>query len=191
MILGRPFEMKQYIASGFAVLMLLGVLTQGWAQEYGMELFTTKDKVETRIGTLDFDMGMPTQETIKNLYDEMDFQRAVQAYLWAIPLVGFAQWQEEHEQVFGAEDGDVVYYVSYRDKLGLLTRSAAASGVTLHSIKSSGLEGGATAEGTAIEAGGAASACLREGVRAGPLAFFFFSTIFSRTRVALPVRSRR
>ena len=53
----------------------------------------------------------------------MDFQRAVQAYLWAIPLTGFAQWQEEHENVFGAKDGDLVYYVSFKDKLGLLTSS--------------------------------------------------------------------
>ncbi len=78
-------------------------------------------QLETRIGKLDFKGGYPSAETVNKLYDEMDFQRAVQAYLWAIPLVGFAQWQEQHETVFGARDGDVVYYVSYRDKLGLLT----------------------------------------------------------------------
>ena len=80
--------------------------------------------VETRIGQLRFEGGYPANETIDRLYEEMDFQRAVQAYLWAIPLVSFAQWQQEHENVFGAKDGDVVYYVSYRDKLGLLTSNA-------------------------------------------------------------------
>ena len=34
--------------------------------------------VETRIGTLDFQPGVPTEETAAKLYDEMDFQRAVQ-----------------------------------------------------------------------------------------------------------------
>ena len=81
-------------------------------------------EIQTRIGKLSFEGGYPSHETIDKLYDEMDFQRAVQAYLWAIPLVGFAQWQHEHEQVFGANDGDVVYYVSYQDKLGLLTSNA-------------------------------------------------------------------
>jgi len=81
-------------------------------------------EVQTRIGKLSFEGGYPSPETVDKLYDEMDFQRAVQAYLWAIPLVGFAQWQQEHEYVFGAKDGDVVYYASYRDKLGLLTANA-------------------------------------------------------------------
>jgi hypothetical protein len=81
-------------------------------------------QVQTRIGKLSFEGGYPSLETVDKLYDEMDFQRAVQAYLWAIPLVGFAQWQDQHEKVFGAKDGDVVYYVSFRDKLGLLTSNA-------------------------------------------------------------------
>lgn len=103
--------MKQrFIAT---LLILLGVATWVHAQE-----------VQTRIGKLSFEGGYPSHETVDKLYDEMDFQRAVQAYLWAIPLVGFAQWQEEHENVFGAKDGDVVSYVSYRDKLGLLTANA-------------------------------------------------------------------
>jgi hypothetical protein len=121
MILGRPFEMKQYIASGLAVLMLLGVLTQGWAQEYGMELFTTKDKVVTRIGTLDFDMGMPTQETIKNLYDEMDFQRACQAYIWGLPIVSVRGMRVGAEMNPGATDVDIVTYFGYEGIFRYLT----------------------------------------------------------------------
>ncbi|WP_421996363.1 DUF1254 domain-containing protein [Reyranella sp.] len=80
--------------------------------------------IETDIGRLSFEGGYPTDATIEKLYDAMDLQRAVQAYLWAIPLVGFAQWHEVHEKIFGAKDGDVVLYVSYRDKLGLLTSNA-------------------------------------------------------------------
>ena len=36
--------------------------------------------METRIGTLNFERGYPTAETARKLYDEMDFQRAVQAF---------------------------------------------------------------------------------------------------------------
>jgi hypothetical protein len=38
--------------------------------------------VDTRIGKLDFELGVPTKATVEKLYDEMDFERAVQCYLW-------------------------------------------------------------------------------------------------------------
>jgi len=49
--------------------------------------------IDTRIGTLgfthDFANGYPTGATVQKLYDERDFQRACQAYLWALPAVSF------------------------------------------------------------------------------------------------------
>ena len=36
------------------------------------------DEVETRFGTLTFDDGFPTEETAQKLYDQIDFQRAVE-----------------------------------------------------------------------------------------------------------------
>lgn len=80
--------------------------------------------IDTRIGRLEFAHGYPSQATVKTLFDQMDFQRATQAYLWSLPLMGFARWQQQHEQVFGAQDTDLVIYNSYRDKLGLLTANA-------------------------------------------------------------------
>jgi hypothetical protein len=81
--------------------------------------------VQTRIGTLefthDFENGYPTDETINKLYDELDFQRACQAYLWGLPLVAIAEWQHAHESVFGAGDSDFVIYTTYKDKQGILT----------------------------------------------------------------------
>ena len=41
------------------------------------------DRVETRLGALRFERECSTPETTQKLFDEMDFQRAVQAYLWA------------------------------------------------------------------------------------------------------------
>ena len=45
---------------------------------------TTSDDVQTRIGVMNFERGYPTEETTRKLFDEMDYQRAVQAYLWAL-----------------------------------------------------------------------------------------------------------
>src|SRR5947209_1709781 len=45
--------------------------------------------VETGLSALSFENGYPTAETTRKLFDEMDHQRAVQAYLWAYPAVSF------------------------------------------------------------------------------------------------------
>ena len=85
-------------------------------------------KIETRIGTLefthDFANGYPTDATIEKLYDERDFQRACQAYLWAIPAVSFASWQRGVTNGLGARNGQVVAILSYEARRGILTANA-------------------------------------------------------------------
>lgn len=56
----------------------------------------TPDELDTRIGKLTFESGYPSKETVAKLYDEMDFQRASQAYLWGIPAVGLNEWRKAH-----------------------------------------------------------------------------------------------
>jgi hypothetical protein len=46
----------------------------------------TPDKLETRIGTLNLLDGVPDKETAQKVYDNLDFQRAVQAYLDSIQI---------------------------------------------------------------------------------------------------------
>ncbi len=110
--------MKKPVA--FAVALTLATATTAFAGE----------TVQTRIGPLSFthsfENGYPTDETIQRLYEELDFQRAVQSYIWAIPLVSMAQWRLAHEQL-GAENGKIVFLESYRDKLGGLTFNATTS----------------------------------------------------------------
>lgn len=81
--------------------------------------------IDTRIGKLsfthDFGNGYPTKESVEKLYDERDFQRACQAYLWALPLVAFAQGQEQGRTIFGASDLDLSFADTYVERLGLLT----------------------------------------------------------------------
>ncbi len=48
------------------------------------------DAVETRLGTLRFFDGFPDKQTADKLWDNLDFQRAVQAYLMALPAVSQA-----------------------------------------------------------------------------------------------------
>ena len=87
-------------------------------------MLPTTGSIDTPIGKLDIKNGYPTEATITKLFDEMDFQRAVQAYLWALPMIGSAQWQNEQHDKFGAGDLDYVDYLDFKDKLGLLTANA-------------------------------------------------------------------
>lgn len=81
--------------------------------------------VETHIGRIDLSEGMPANaEVVQKLFDESDFQRASQAYIWALPIVGFAQWQYSARNDLGAKDTDMVVYQSIQDKLGILTANA-------------------------------------------------------------------
>jgi hypothetical protein len=86
------------------------------------------ETIKTRIGDLsfteDFANGYPTDATVKKLFDEMDFQRAVQAYGWSIPIVSMAQWQYAQTQQLGAKNGQIVFIESYDDRAGGLTYNA-------------------------------------------------------------------
>jgi hypothetical protein len=73
--------------------------------------------LDTRIGKLtfthDFVNGYPTDETQQKLLEEMDFQRASQAYIWSIPIVGFAQWEYANTRDLGAVNGQIVFAKGY------------------------------------------------------------------------------
>jgi hypothetical protein len=70
------------------------------------------------------DRELPRRADLPKVFDELDHQLACQAYLWALPLVSYAQWQLQHREVFGATNYDVVSYVTYEDRLGLITANA-------------------------------------------------------------------
>ena len=46
---------------------------------------TTPDTVQTRIGTLKFSDGLPDADTVKKVYDNLDFVRGVEAFLLGMP----------------------------------------------------------------------------------------------------------
>jgi hypothetical protein len=89
-----------------AALCAVGCALPGWAEPTKTKLATDSppgleapDKVHTRLGTLKFVDGSPDKSTSEKLFDNLDFQRAVEAYLLALPPVsmvaireGLTQW---------------------------------------------------------------------------------------------------
>ena len=68
---------------------------------------TIPDSAEVpRVGTLRYESGFPTPETSRKLFDEMDFQRAVQAYLWGYPAVSFESIRVTAKQDLGMDYND-------------------------------------------------------------------------------------
>ena len=52
------------------------------------------DKVDSRLGALNFRDGFPDKATVDILYDNLDFQRAVQSYLLGLPAVNMMGLRE-------------------------------------------------------------------------------------------------
>jgi hypothetical protein len=98
-----------------------------------------QETVDTRIGKLTFESGYPSQETVTKLYDEMDVQRACQAYLWGLPAVGLNEWRKAHVDIFKARNGEMLSYLDFTEKLGILTPNYTTPYIiTLLDIEKSG-----------------------------------------------------
>ncbi|MCF6171201.1 MAG: DUF1214 domain-containing protein [Bacteroidales bacterium] len=113
---------KETASKGVSYEKIADKLTPTEFRKYGETSPTT---VSTRLGDLNFTDGgfgggYPTLETSERLKAELDFQKACQAYLWAVPLVSYYNWFDEHKK-FGARDGAIVHYVSAEAKQGILT----------------------------------------------------------------------
>jgi hypothetical protein len=74
---------------------------------------------ETRIGKLSFPNGFPTEETTRKVFDEIDYQRAVQAYLWAYPAVSFESIRIATKRDLGADLNDLIIADNYADPRGV------------------------------------------------------------------------
>jgi hypothetical protein len=59
--------------------------------------------VETKIGKIDLQNGYPTSQSVTKLYDELDFERAVQAYIWAMPTVALDALRIANKRDWGVD----------------------------------------------------------------------------------------
>ena len=88
---------------------------------------TTPNSVKTRIGDLKFERGYPTEETTRKVFDEIDYQRAVQAYLWAYPVVSFESIRIATKRDLGLDYNDFTIAEKLADSIGETWRASARS----------------------------------------------------------------
>ena len=73
-------------------------------------------------GDVEIQHNYITDESSQKLFDAMDFQRASQAYIWSIPLVGMHAWHKEQDKNYGTgELGVFAVLESLKEKRGIVT----------------------------------------------------------------------
>jgi hypothetical protein len=98
---------------------LIGAFLAGTLTLTSASAQTTPDHVKTRLGELTFERGYPTDETVRKLFDEMDYQRAVQAYLWAYPAVSFESIRIATKRDLRVDLNDLMIADNFADPKGL------------------------------------------------------------------------
>ena len=72
------------------------------------------DSIETRLGELRFNDGFPDDVTVEKVYDNLDFQRGVQAFLGAMPAASMRAMREGIRQ-FGPDNRTVILFETLMD----------------------------------------------------------------------------
>ena len=83
-----------------------------------LQSISTPDTVESRIGTLEFDDGAPTDATAALLYDHLDFVHGVEAFLGALPGASIAAVRRGFLEA-GIEDNSFSFYPELMDSASL------------------------------------------------------------------------
>jgi len=76
--------MKKYtiaVIIAFALVLSMGQFAAAEVSKEELKSISTPDSVETSIGTLKFFDGVPTDDTVKKVYDNLDRMRGVQVFL--------------------------------------------------------------------------------------------------------------
>lgn len=79
----------------------------------------TPDKTETRLGTLEFVDGVPTEATSKKIWDHLDFSRAVEAMIMTTPAASLSGFRKGIRQ-WGPDNETMIYWHGRLDSKGLL-----------------------------------------------------------------------
>jgi hypothetical protein len=85
---------------------------------------TTPDKVETRIGTMEFEDGMPSKETVDKVYDNLDFTHAFEAFVNTFQGVNMAAIREGNVTI-GIKDNEIIVFSELMDAKSLFLTANA------------------------------------------------------------------
>jgi hypothetical protein len=111
------------ILAAFAVLALPHLATAQTSTGIPPAI-TTPDKVETRVGTMEFKDGMPSKETIDKVYDNLDFTHAFEAFVNTYQGVNMAAGRKGFLSI-GVKDNEVLIFSELMDAKSLFLTTNA------------------------------------------------------------------
>ncbi len=97
-----------------------------WAQSSSSvpASITTPDRVESRLGTLEFKDGVPSRATADKLYDHIDFTHAYDAFVNTLSGVSIAALNKGLQSV-GVKDNEVIVFTELMDAKSLFLTANA------------------------------------------------------------------
>lgn len=108
-------------------VVLLSMLSTVRAESTRMKMTTdtppgiaAPDKLDTRFGTLDFFDGFPSEETARKVYDQLDYQRAIEAVLMTTPGASLVAFREGTRK-FGPDNSTGILWTRMDSEVLLLT----------------------------------------------------------------------
>ncbi|MGB5567025.1 MAG: DUF1254 domain-containing protein, partial [Acidimicrobiia bacterium] len=75
----------------------------------------TPDILNTRLGSLTFKDGVPSDDTVSKVYDNLDFTRALDAYMSAYQLVSLKAMHNGLQSVGAQDNGGVAIWSGLMD----------------------------------------------------------------------------
>ena len=75
--------------------------------------------IKTPIGDIELVHNYFNDDASTRLFDELDYQRAAQSYIWSTPLVSMTTWRDREGKAFGVSHAtDFVVLDSLKEKRG-------------------------------------------------------------------------
>ncbi|MFO1058253.1 MAG: DUF1214 domain-containing protein [Dongiaceae bacterium] len=80
------------------------------------------ERIATPVGDIELRHSYFDDDASRRLFDEMDYQRACQAYLWSHPIVSMTAWRLHQGKAYGVTGAtDFVVLDSLKEKRGIVT----------------------------------------------------------------------
>jgi hypothetical protein len=101
---------------------------------------TTPDKVETSIGNLEFFDGVPSEQTVQTLYDNLDRMRGVQTFLAGLPAASMYALYDGPKAIGADRPNKIQIYKQMMDSKSLLLTGNTSSlyALTMLDLKTDG-----------------------------------------------------
>src|SRR4249920_1595807 len=112
------------LLSSVAACAVLALIHTAAAQTAIPPAITTPDKIETRIGTLEFKDGAPSAATVQKVYDSLAYVRGVDAFMNSFSGASAYAIREGFHSI-GAEDNTVVIFSDLMDSSSLFLTANA------------------------------------------------------------------